>query len=138
MSELMQVPSSHGSVWKWPTDRDWSGHAYLAKFISTVICTGTGLPSFFAGLKRQVLTVSTALFSKTGAELRTTCTGPTCPRVSTPISITTTPRGSVSGGRSGYAGSGECVALGGVMPGGDALVAGEGLVVGSGGAGNFR
>ena len=90
-----------GAVWKWPSHRDRSRHAHLENLISTVICTGSGWPSFFAGLKRQVFTVATALFSNTGAELRTTCTGPTCPRVSTPINITTTPLGSVSAGRSG-------------------------------------
>ena len=80
-----------------------------------MICTGTGLPSFFAGLKRQVLTVSTALFSKTGRscarhaparrarECRRQSASP--PRRAAPYQR-----------KIGYSGSGDFVAFGGIMP----------------------
>src|SRR5271166_6358075 len=98
-----------------PSENNWEGR-YLWNFISTVTCTGTGLPFFSAGLNFHFLTVSTAACSKTRSSLRSTRTASTRPMPLTPTSITTVPCRSASAGRSGNFGSGARVALGGFMP----------------------
>src|SRR5580704_19362854 len=45
---------------------------YSRKLTSTLICTATGLPSFMAGSKRQVLTASMAFSSSPRPKLRAT------------------------------------------------------------------
>src|SRR5271166_1500148 len=99
-----------------PSENNWEGR-YLWNFISTVTCTGTGLPFFSAGLNFHFLTVSTAACSKARSSLRSTRTASTRPFVLIPTSITTVPCRSASAGRSGNFGSGAFVALGGLMPG---------------------
>lgn len=91
-------------------------NSYRWNLISTVTCTGTGRPSFSAGLNFHFLTVVTALFSNAASSLRSTRTASTRPFALTPINNTTVPRGSASAGKSGNLGSGVEVALGGFMP----------------------
>src|SRR5579863_7509998 len=57
---------------------------YKWKDTSTVVWTGTGvIPSFIAGLKRQVFTASMAFSSKLDSRLLTTCTFCGIPLLST-------------------------------------------------------
>src|SRR5215472_11556484 len=73
----------------------WRNLFYFWNFISTVICTGTGLPSLFAGENVHFLTVATALDSNAGFDARSTCTNSTLPLVLMPTSMSTIPFGSV-------------------------------------------
>src|SRR5215472_18736037 len=73
----------------------WRNLFYFWNFISTVICTGTGLPPLFAGENFHFFTVATALDSNAGFDARSTCTNSTLPLVLMPTSMSTIPFGSV-------------------------------------------
>src|SRR5437660_27087 len=80
---------------------------YKWKLTSTLICTATGLPSFFAGSKRQFFTASMAFSSRPNPRVRNTFMSRGLPSGPTTSHNTTVPMCLTLRASSEYSGSGE-------------------------------